>query len=98
MLARAELSLAQRNYAGAKADFNSILGGVIANGVGAQYAARAYLGLARAEAAMGDTIAAQRYLTRAETLLSAPQVNGLLGKLSAEVRREADAIKQISKK
>ena len=98
MLARAELSLAERDYAAAKTDFRSILAGAVANGVGAQYTARAHLGLARAEAALGDTAAAQSHLARAEALLSAPQVNGLLSKLSAEVKREADALKQISKK
>ena len=98
MLARAELSLAERDYAAAKTDFRSILAGAVANGVGAQYTARAHLGLARAEAALGDMAAAQSHLARAEALLSAPQVNGLLSKLSAEVKREADALKQISKK
>jgi eukaryotic-like serine/threonine-protein kinase len=98
MLARAELSLAERDYAAAKADFQSILAGATANGVGAQYTARAHLGLARAEAALGDVVAAHNHLTRADALLSAPQVNGLLAKLGAEVKRETDALKQISKK
>jgi tetratricopeptide (TPR) repeat protein len=98
MLARAELSLAQRDYAAAKADFQSILAGAVVNGVGAQYTARAHLGLARAEAALGDVVAAHNHLTRADVLLNAPQVNGLLGKLSAEVKRETDKLKQISKK
>jgi eukaryotic-like serine/threonine-protein kinase len=98
MLARAELSLAERDYTAAAADFNSILGGAIANGVGAQYTARAYLGLARGEAARGEATAAHEHLVRAQALLDAPQVNGLLGKLNAEVRREMDALKQNSKK
>ncbi len=98
MLARAELSLAERDYVAAKADFQSMLAGAVANGVGAQYTARAHLGLARAEAALGDTLAARSHLMRADALLNAPQVNGLLGKLSAEVKRETGALKQISKK
>ena len=98
MLARAELSLAERDYAAAAADFNSILGGAIANGVGAQYTARAYLGLARAQAARGEPIAAYEHLARAQLLLNAPQVNGLLAKLNSEVRTEMDAVKQIAKK
>jgi hypothetical protein len=98
MLARAELSLAERDYTAAAADFNSILGGAIANGVGAQYTARAYLGLARAEVARGESISARDHLGRAEVLLNAPQVNGLLGKLGDEVKRELDALKQGAKK
>lgn len=98
MLSRAELSLAERDYTAAAADFNSILGGAIANGVGAQYTARAYLGLARAEAARGDAVTAHAHLVRAQVLLDAPQVNGLLGKLNADVRREMDALKQKSKR
>jgi eukaryotic-like serine/threonine-protein kinase len=98
MLARAELSLAQQNYAAASADFNSVLGGATANGHGAQYTARVHLGLARADAALGDKAAAMAHLTSAETLLNAPQVNGLLTKLSTEVRRESDALKQTPKK
>jgi eukaryotic-like serine/threonine-protein kinase len=98
MLARAELSLAQHNYAAARADFTSILGGTTVNGHGAQYTARVPLGLARVDAAMGDTSAARAHLATADALLSAPQVNGLLAKLSADVQRESDALKQISKK
>jgi len=98
MLARAELSLAERDYGAAKADFQSILAGAIINGVGAQYTARAHLGLARAHAALGDTVAAQDHLTRADALLNAPQVNGLLAKLSAEVVRETAALKQTASK
>jgi eukaryotic-like serine/threonine-protein kinase len=98
MLARAELSLAQRNYAAASADFNSVLGGATANGHGAQYTARVHLGLARVDAALGDKASAMAHLTSAETLLNAPQVNGLLARLSADVRRESDALKQPAKK
>jgi eukaryotic-like serine/threonine-protein kinase len=98
MLARAELLLAQQNYAAASADFNSVLGGATANGHGAQYTARVHLGLARVDVALGNKASAMAHLASAETLLNAPQVNGLLAKLSAEVRRESDALKQTSKK
>ena len=98
MLARAELSLAQLNYAAASADFNAVLSGATVNGHGAQYTARVHLGLARVDAAMGDTVSARTHLASAEALLNAPQVNGMLVMLSADVRREFDALKQISKK
>jgi eukaryotic-like serine/threonine-protein kinase len=98
MLARAELSLAERDYAAAKADFNSISGGAIANDLGAQYTARIHLGLARAEAAQGDVAAAQSHLKRADALLNAPEVNGLLVRLSADVKRETETLKQPTKK
>jgi eukaryotic-like serine/threonine-protein kinase len=98
MFARAELSLARRDYTNAKTDFNSILAGITANGHGAQYTARAHLGLARTDAALGNKAAAMVHLASAETLLNAPQVNGLLAKLSAEVRRESEALKQAPKK
>ncbi len=98
MLARAEMALARRDYANAKTDFNSVLAGATANGHGAQYTARVHLGLARVDAALGDKAAALVHLASAETLLNAPQVNGLLARLSAEVRRESDVLKQPSKK
>ncbi len=93
MLARAELSLAQHHYAAASADFNSVLAGATVNGHGAQFTARIHLGLARVDAAIGDTAAARTHLASAETLLNAPQVNGMLATLSAEVQRESDALK-----
>jgi eukaryotic-like serine/threonine-protein kinase len=98
MLARAELALARRNYTDAKTDFNSIQAGITVNGHGAQYTARVHLGLARVDAALGDAASARTQLASAEALLNAPQVNGMLAKLSADVQRESDALKQTSKK
>ncbi len=88
MLARTELALAQRNFAAAKKDFNSILAGMKVNGHGAQYTARTYLGLARAEAALGETASARAHLATADSLLREPQVNGLLSDMSAELNAE----------
>ncbi len=88
MLARTELALAQRNFAVAKKDFNSILAGMKVNGHGAQYTARTYLGLARAEAALGETASARAHLATADSLLREPQVNGLLSDMSAELNAE----------
>ncbi len=88
MLARTELALAQRNFAAAKKDFNSILAGMKVNGHGAQYTARTYLGLARAEAALGETASARAHLATADSLLRDPQVNGLLSDMSAELNAE----------
>ncbi len=88
MLARTELVLARRDFVSSKKDFNLILAGMTMNGHGAQYTARAYLGLARAEAALGETGAARAHLAKADLLLREPQVNGLLADMGAEVNAE----------
>ena len=88
MLTRTELALARRNFALAKKDFNSILAGMTLNGHGAQYTARTYLGLARAEAALGETASARVHLAKADLLLREPQINGLLADLGAELNAE----------
>ena len=58
------------------------------NGHGAQYTARTYLGLARAEAALGETASARVHLAKADSLLREPQINGLLADLGAELNAE----------